>query len=99
MKQKNQESRKHRTKYYFSCSHHLPPHVTEELWREVLKKTSSIHLADWPTYDELLAKDDTVVLGVQINGKVRAEIEVRLDESEDSVREKILGMPQVKEMA
>lgn len=49
------------------------PHLTEDLWQQH-GTGGSVHLADFPTYDEELAKDDLVTIGVQINGKVRGEI-------------------------
>ncbi len=61
------------------------PHVGEELWSRI-GHTDLISNADWPSYDENLAKDDTVVLGVQVNGKVRGEVEIAADASEADAR-------------
>lgn len=49
------------------------PHITEELWQQ-LGHSESIHLSQWPSYDEqlLIAAQKTIV--VQINGKVRAQL-------------------------
>ncbi len=66
------------------------PHMSEEIWQSILGNTSSIHLQSWPEYDGALTKDDTVILGVQINGKVRGELELALDADEASVRIQIL---------
>jgi leucyl-tRNA synthetase len=49
------------------------PHVAEELWQR-LGHTQSIALESWPTYDAALVVDDTVTMGVQVNGKLRATI-------------------------
>ncbi len=57
------------------------PHLTEELWSEIGKITS-IHLENYPIFDEHLTIDATVVIGVQINGKVRGTIEIAKDGSE-----------------
>ncbi len=54
------------------------PHLTEEIWHEEGNETS-IHMAEFPTYDDELAKDDTVTIGVQINGKHRGEITIAPD--------------------
>ena len=51
------------------------PHITEELWYEA-GESESIHLSAFPTYDEALAKDDLVTIGVQINGKSRSSITI-----------------------
>ncbi|MEA2112474.1 MAG: leucine--tRNA ligase [Patescibacteria group bacterium] len=66
------------------------PHITEEIWNS-LGHDSSIHLEKWPAYDEKLAKDDLYTVAVQINGKVRAEIEVRDEDSEKEVKDKVLS--------
>jgi leucyl-tRNA synthetase len=57
------------------------PHISEELWQD-LGHESSVHNVKWPLWDELLIKQETVTLAIQINGKVRAEIEVPADISE-----------------
>jgi leucyl-tRNA synthetase len=71
------------------------PHITEEIWHN-LGHDSSIHLESWPSYDATKLLSDEVVLGVQVNGKVRAEVTVSRGESDDSIREKVLGMPEVE---
>ena len=62
----------------------LAPFAAEELWREVLGETSSVHTSSWPSYDPVLAAEATVTLVVQVNGKVRDRIEVAagIDEAE-----------------
>jgi len=57
------------------------PHLCEELW-ERLGKQRSIFKSAWPKYDETLIKDDIVNLVIQINGKLRASVEVAADISE-----------------
>lgn len=57
------------------------PHLTEELWYEV-GHVDSVHRAEFPTFDITLIKDDTVTIGVQINGKVRGQITISPDANE-----------------
>ena len=59
------------------------PHIAEELW-QMLGHEESIHLSQWPTYDEEMLKEDVATVVVQINGKVRAEIVLphNIDETE-----------------
>jgi leucyl-tRNA synthetase len=57
------------------------PYISEELWREVLKKKMSIHRQKWPKYDLLLAKEKVVTIVVQVNGKLRDRLEVRVQKS------------------
>jgi leucyl-tRNA synthetase len=60
------------------------PHITEELW-EQLGHDTSVHLSDWPEYDEQYLKSDTMTVVVQVNGKVRAQLEAPADASEEQV--------------
>ena len=50
------------------------PHVAEELW-ERLGEPYSVHLQSWPTYDAALLTSETVTLVVQVNGKVRGQLQ------------------------
>ncbi len=77
------------------------PFTAEELWQEAngfteWKKENSVHLQEWPTYDEKLATENLLKIAVQINGKVKDEVEVSLAESEDSVKTKVLASEKVK---
>jgi leucyl-tRNA synthetase len=69
----------------------LAPFASEELWREVLGNATSVHLASWPSFDETLARDETVTLVVQVDGKVRDRIEVAADADEETCRELALA--------
>lgn len=64
------------------------PHLTEELWYATGKDTS-IHEAVWPVADPQLLTDDTVTIGVQINGKMRGTVTVATDAEEETVLETI----------
>lgn len=70
------------------------PHLTEELW-ESIGNGYSIHNELYPTYDEALINDDTKVIGVQINGKLRGEVEVTTSDDENSVLEKIKNIDNI----
>jgi leucyl-tRNA synthetase len=54
------------------------PHLAEELWSATGETTSIFHSV-WPEFDEALAKDDKINLAVQVNGKLRATLEVAAD--------------------
>lgn len=64
------------------------PHITEELWLET--GGSSIHLTNFPVYSEALAKDELVTIGVQINGKMRGEITISPEATEEEAVETIM---------
>lgn len=56
----------------------VAPHIAEELW-EKLGETESIQKATWPTYDESLLVENTVEVIFQVNGKIKARVEVPVD--------------------
>jgi len=68
----------------------MAPFLSEELWQESVgsewTKGTSVHLQEWPKFDEKLARDEVVMIPVQVNGKVRDEIEVAVNAAEDVVR-------------
>jgi leucyl-tRNA synthetase len=51
------------------------PHIAEELW-QALGHKQSLAYEPWPEFDPALAKEDTIEVPVQINGKVRSKINV-----------------------
>jgi leucyl-tRNA synthetase len=60
------------------------PYIAEELWQD-LGHTESIHKTAWPEWDESLLTEYTVTVVVQVNGKLRAEVNVPLPTSQDEV--------------
>jgi leucyl-tRNA synthetase len=72
----------------------MAPHITEELWH-LTGHSGSIHMSEWPVYDEMLTHDETFTLVVQVNGKVRDRIEVPASISEDEARKLALHSPRV----
>lgn len=60
------------------------PHMTEELW-EQLGHSESIHISSWPVHDEAYLVDEQITIVVQVNGKVRGEIQIASDASEEEV--------------
>jgi len=63
------------------------PHLSEELWDET-GQPSSIHLQVWPQFDPSKLKDTVLKIGVQVNGKTRAEIEVPAESDRAAIEEK-----------
>ena len=51
------------------------PHLAEELW-EMLGHEPSIANAEWPSWDEALCQEDSIEMVVQVNGKLRARIQM-----------------------
>ena len=71
------------------------PHLAEELW-SILGNKDSISYQEWPSYDESLIQLDNVTIAVQVNGKLRANIEVPKDSAEDFVVSEALSLENVK---
>jgi leucyl-tRNA synthetase len=71
------------------------PHITEELWHE-LGNENSIYLAKWPEYNEQKIQNETIILAVQVNGKVRASFATHPGISEAEAFTKALDMLEVK---
>lgn len=69
-------------------------HSTEELWYMFGEK-KSIHLSTWPKFDPKMLIEDTYTVAIQINGKVRGEIELLNSDSEADIRAKAVLVPKV----
>lgn len=72
------------------------PHITEELWEQLGEK-ASIHTSSWPGYDERYLQRDTLTIVVQVNGKLRAQLEVATDSTQEQVIELALDNAKVQE--
>src|SRR5690606_35762216 len=89
------------------CLYPFAPHLTEELW-SLLKKKGMVMDQKWPKFDAKLAKEDMLNLPVQVNGKLRATIQVPVDisqaealaqsKSNDQVKKYLENMQIVKEI-
>ena len=66
----------------------VAPHITEELWN-LLGHTNTISYESWPEYDESKTVNDEINLPIQINGKLRANIMIEVDEDETQIKEKV----------
>ncbi|MBA3538697.1 MAG: leucine--tRNA ligase [Deltaproteobacteria bacterium] len=60
------------------------PHLAEEIWQR-LGNTHTIAYEPWPVHDEAKLAKDTMMIGVQIAGKLRGQIEVAPDASEATI--------------
>lgn len=73
----------------------ITPHLGEEMW-QLLGHDESIAYEPWPTYDETQLVSETVEMGVQVNGKLRAKIVVAKDADDETVKEAAFAMDNVK---
>ena len=72
------------------------PHIAEELWRHLGKK-KSIHIEPWPTYDKRKIIEETFMLIIQINGRVRDSFEAPRDISKEEAEKLALSRERVKD--
>lgn len=75
----------------------IVPHLTEELYSHVFNKTELLAYQSWPNYDEEKTIDKTVTIVVQVNGKLRDKLEVKVDEEKSRVEQLALSSDKVKQ--
>jgi leucyl-tRNA synthetase len=73
------------------------PHIAEEIW-ERIGKAGSVCLADWPSWDEGIAREVEVTVVVQINGKVRDRLLVGAGTGDDRLKELALASERVQSL-
>jgi leucyl-tRNA synthetase len=61
------------------------PHIAEELWTRT-GRPFSVHQQVWPVWEEAVAKEETITLVVQVNGKVRDRIEMHVGVDAETAR-------------
>ena len=60
------------------------PHIGEEAWHDMGGEGSVFH-AVWPEYDEEMTKEDTIQVPIQVNGKVKAVLEIDASADKEAV--------------
>lgn len=70
------------------------PHIAEELWTR-LGGEGLVSLAPWPSFDAAKTVDNTAVVGVQVNGKMRGTVELALDATEEDAVKAALAVGSV----
>ncbi|MDD3171164.1 MAG: leucine--tRNA ligase [Bacilli bacterium] len=74
----------------------IAPHLTEELYQQVLNKSESIAYSKWPSFDEDKTKEEIVTIVIQVNGKIRDKIDVDASITEEEMKKLALGSEKVK---
>jgi len=72
------------------------PHIAEELWTYLNSRAKSVHLAAWPMYDPKLCVDESVKVGIQVNGKLKEVVELPRDISEGEAKKIVMSLDKVK---
>lgn len=65
------------------------PHIADELWAQ-LGGEGLVQNASWPVWDDALTVENTITIAVQVNGKLRGEIEVAKDTDPEEVKKQAL---------
>ncbi len=73
----------------------LTPHIAEEIW-QTLGHTTILTEAPWPVFDPTLLEDDTVTVGVQVNGKLRGTITIAKAADKSMLEAAALALPAVQ---
>ena len=73
----------------------MMPHLAESSW-EALGHTTLVVATPWPKADPALVRQDTITIGVQVNGKLRGEIQIVREADEESVRGSALALESVQ---
>jgi len=72
------------------------PHITEELWQQLSNK-GSVHEGGWPEYDEKYLTSKTIIIIIQVNGKLRAQLELPVGSTEEQVLSAVLENEKIKD--
>ncbi len=75
----------------------ISPHICHTLWQRMGGQTPLID-APWPIVDESALVQDSMVVPVQVNGKLRGQIQVTVDASRDEMSDLALALPAVKRL-
>jgi leucyl-tRNA synthetase len=75
------------------------PHMAEEMWQMMAKTETTISRVAWPSFDENALKTSTLMIAVQVNGRVRAQVKVAPNSSEEELRKICFSDPAVAKYA
>ncbi len=70
------------------------PHLGEELW-EMLGNAPSVSATSWPEWQEELTREEEVTVVLQVNGKVRAKLDLPAGTEEEKLKELALASERI----
>jgi len=79
------------------CVSPLAPHITEELWKR-LGHSGSIAEVPYPIADPAYLKEDEITYPISVNGKVRVQLKISAEASEDEIKQQALTHPVMLEL-
>ncbi|AOM82107.1 leucine--tRNA ligase [Salisediminibacterium beveridgei] len=74
----------------------VAPHIAEELWSR-LGHSETISYTTWPVHDEAMLEDDTVLIVVQVNGKLKAKLYLPKDTDKETMEEEAMENEKIKQ--
>ncbi len=72
------------------------PHIAEEIWELADFGRGDLSRQNWPKWDESKAAEDMIVVPIQVNGKMRGQVEVPVRIGEDQIKSLVLGMESIQ---
>ena len=72
------------------------PHIAEELWEMADFGTGVLNHQSWPEWDAAKAAEDMIVVPIQVNGKMRGQIEVPVRTGEEEIKSLVLDMESIQ---
>ena len=73
------------------------PHVTEEVWEACKLGDGILAQAKWPEYDESKCVDSTIEIVAQVNGRIKAKLNIAADAAQEDVLDLAKSEPKVQE--
>ena len=82
---KHQKIGRNQARNFLKCLNPICPHITEELNEVVLKFNEPLMYSDFPTYDEAKTISSMVEIVIQVNGKLRAKLQLPRDTDKETL--------------
>ena len=72
------------------------PHIAEELWEMAGLGRGNLSYQNWPDWDAAKAAEDMIIVPIQVNGKMRGQVEVPVRTGEEEIKSLVLDMESVQ---
>jgi leucyl-tRNA synthetase len=72
------------------------PHIAEEIWELASYGRGDLSRQSWPEWDAAKAAEDMIVVPIQVNGKIRGQVEVPVSTEEDAIKSLVLDMESIQ---
>jgi leucyl-tRNA synthetase len=71
------------------------PHMAEEIWHEILGEKETLAFEKWPSYDPKFLEEQIITYAIQVNGKVRGELEIDKNTDKEFVFQEVKKLAKV----